>query len=224
MALFISKLFVFFFSRSYYGMSFFPPLDFLKILELEAFFFLFRKQISLFSTAIILCVDSWNPTKKQDLEKNCPAQEESSPFIPEAPGDYPISSRRRHRLQTSHTPPAVSPQPLCSHTPPPGGHSAGRPPPPLGLSLVSIPLNSDSPSSLMPILCPSCWFQIPLFSCQYHSPFSFHSPPCPQALITSLKIILRITRLSLTSLLSLGPACKLPAGHPHLGAALTWEL
>lgn len=77
MALFISKLFVFFFSRSYYGMSFFPPLDFLKILELEAFFFLFRKQISLFSTAIILCVDSWNPTKKQDLEKNCPAQEES---------------------------------------------------------------------------------------------------------------------------------------------------
>lgn len=128
MALFISKLFVFFFSRSYYGMSFFPPLDFLKILELEAFFFLFRKQISLFSTAIILCVDSWNPTKKQDLEKNCPAQEESSPFIPEAPGDYPISSRRRHRLQTSHTPPAVSPQPLCSHTPPPGGRSAGRPP------------------------------------------------------------------------------------------------
>ena len=97
----------------------------------------------------------------------------------------------------------------------------------VGLSfLASVPLNSfDSPPiSLMRTLCPFCWLQMPLFSSKYHPPFSFHIPPCPQALITSLKIILRIVGLSLTSLLSLRPARKLPAGHPHLDTPLTSAL
>ena len=122
----------------------------------------------------------------------------------------------RGSLLRLHTQPAPGEGAFCRWTPPPTEESS------VGLSSVSASLNSsDSPISLMLILCPFCWLHIPLFSSKYHSPFSFHIPPCPQALITLLKIMLRIACLFLTWLLSLRPACKLPAGHPHLDALLT---
>lgn len=223
MALFKATDFIF--SRSYYGMLFL----FISLtwnFRIGSFFFpplQKANQSYLLSTAIIFCVDGWTGTIKPDLE-HCPAQGESSPFIRDAPPlrHYCISKRRRHRLQKSHTP-GVSPQ--ASHSARPGrGSILQVDPSSVGLSSVSASLNSsDSPISLMLILCPFCWLHIPLFSSKYHSPFSFHIPPCPQALITLLKIMLRIACLFLTWLLSLRPACKLPAGHPHLDALLTWE-